>query len=94
MEQVFAAEDEDEAAEERRAAAAADAAAQAARAAARAAAKPKPLDQGGGMYLYERVALGARRAWAKLTQGGPSGDKPQPVGAPASQEQATAAKSA
>lgn len=65
MEEAFLAEDEaEDAAEER--AAAKEAAARAAAAAAR---QPKPLDQGGGLYFYEKVrrAVGctARRAVAR-----------------------------
>lgn len=60
MEEAFIAEDEAEEAAEQ----AERAAARAARAAEAAAKQPKPLDQGGGLFFYEKVLLGARRFWA------------------------------
>lgn len=71
MEEAFLAEDEaEDAAQERERAAAAAAAA-----AATAAKQPRPLDQGGGLYFWEKVELGAKQRWArwaKQASGGPA----------------------
>lgn len=85
MDSAFAAEDEaEEAAEEaeRQAAAAARASAAAARAAEQ---RPKPLDAGGGMYLWERAALWVKRVRAAAQQRQQQAQKPpaQPAATPA-----------
>lgn len=77
MEDAFQAEDEaEDAAEERERAAAAAAAA-----AASAASQPRPLDQGGGLYFWERLELGARRRWAGWAK--QAGEGPAPLAGPA-----------
>ncbi|KAL4452340.1 hypothetical protein ABPG75_008002 [Micractinium tetrahymenae] len=91
MEEAFLAEDEaEDAAEERERAAAASAAA-----ATAAAKQPKPMDQGGGLYFWEKVELGAKQRWAKWAKqagGGPAPLAPTVGGAAAEkQEQPVAA---
>jgi hypothetical protein len=83
MEESFMAEDEaEDAAEERDALAAA-----AAKRAAVEAKQPKPLDQGGGLYFYERILLGARQGWANWRKRAAAA--PVPAGPPAAAAPAT-----